>query len=204
MRINHSRTLSERLLSTPIRHGLTVRKICSKAAKGWLRSHGFPPAMCSTSHRNQGKLAMCDVHLTVLKPAWASRQSGPGDEVEKPSAWTSVFSVFSSSTIQGITTWMAKSFHALLLRGYTKAIITRMRQAFTCGRVRAPGRLRLQVLQNSESRMFILRVTNLSARDHHWLSSRFEKCPARSNIKSGREGLNTMSHAPEQIGHAKI
>ena len=59
-----------------------------------------------------------------------------------------------------------------------------MCQASTCGRVLA--RARVQVLQNSASRMVVLRFTTLSARDCHWRNPRKINYREHSNIKSAR------------------
>ena len=56
-----------------------------------------------------------------------------------------------------------------------------MCQASTCGRVRA--RARVQVLQNSGSRMVVLRFTTLSARDRHWRNPRKKKLRAQQYKK---------------------
>ena len=57
-----------------------------------------------------------------------------------------------------------------------------MRQAHTCGRV---GPLAwLQVLQNSGSWMFRLRVKTLSARDRRWQNPRKQNYREHSNIKA--------------------
>ena len=92
--------------------------------------------------------------------------------------WATVFQVF--STIQGNT--VAKSILSLLLRSYTNAIITRMRQAHTCGWVRAPGPT--PSAPTSGSRMFIFRVKTLSTRDRHWRNPRKNKYRERSNINA--------------------
>ena len=57
-----------------------------------------------------------------------------------------------------------------------------MRQASTCGRV--PTWARLQVPQNSGSRMFIIRVKPLSVRDRNWRIREKESCREGSNIKA--------------------
>ena len=81
------------------------------------------------------------------------------------------------STIQGKK--RAKHLLSLLLRGSTIARITLMRQARTpaSGRLGVLPRARLQVLQNSRSRMFMLRVTSksLSVRDRRWWNPRERK-----------------------------
>ena len=57
-----------------------------------------------------------------------------------------------------------------------------MCQASTCGRVLALAQV--QVLQNSGSRMVVLRFTTLSARDGHWQNPRKKNYRESSNIKS--------------------
>ena len=66
-----------------------------------------------------------------------------------------------------------------------------MCQARTCGRVRA--RVRVQVPQNSESQMVVLRFTTLSARDRHWRNPRKKNYRESSNIKSARVSALTGS-----------
>ena len=51
----------------------------------------------------------------------------------------------------------------------------------------------LQVLQNSGSRMFMLRVKTLSVRDRHWRNPRKKNYRERSNIKSARVSARTGS-----------
>ena len=56
-----------------------------------------------------------------------------------------------------------------------------MCQAHTCGRVLA--RARVQVLQNSGSRMVVLRFTIVSARDRHWRNPRKKKlCNTKARV----------------------
>ena len=64
-----------------------------------------------------------------------------------------------------------------------------MCQARICGRVLA----RVQVLQNSGSRIFVLRFTTLSARDWHWRNPRKKNYRERNNIKSARVSALTGS-----------
>ena len=66
-----------------------------------------------------------------------------------------------------------------------------MCQASTSGQVLA--RARVQVLQNSGSRMVVLRFTTLSARDRHWRNPRKKNYRERSNIKSVRVSALTGS-----------
>ena len=88
-----------------------------------------------------------------------------GMRFEKPSSMTFVCQVF--STIQGKT--KAKHCFFILPWGSTIAVITSTRPAH----VAESGPLALlQVLQNSGSLMFMLRVKTLSARDRHWRNSR--------------------------------
>ena len=75
-----------------------------------------------------------------------------------------------------------------------------MCQASTCGRVRA--RARVQVLQNSGSRMVVLRFTTLSARDRHWRNPRKKNYRERSNIKSARVSALTGS-VPRKMAEAR-
>ena len=75
-----------------------------------------------------------------------------------------------------------------------------MCQASTCGRVRA--RALVQVLQNSGSRMVVLRFTTLSARDRHWRNPRKKNYRERSNIKSARVSALTGS-VPRKMAEAQ-
>ena len=91
---------------------------------------------------------------------------------------------------------MAKHLLSLLLRGSTIAIITPMRQASTCGWVWTLARL--QVLQNSGSRIFMLRVKNLSARDRHWRNPRKTKSQRAQQYKSARVSV-LMGSVPRKM-----
>ena len=75
-----------------------------------------------------------------------------------------------------------------------------MCQASTCGRVLA--RARVQVLQNSGSRMVVLRFTTLSARDRHWRNPRKKNYREHSNIKSARVSALTGS-MPRKMADAR-
>ena len=127
------------------------------AAKGWLRS------LASKSGQE------CDVWCALsCIEACLGPPDSPGRvmTLEKPSAWATIFSVF-RRTIQGITTWMAKPFQAaLLLQGHAQAtsyIITAHAPGARAAHVTVAksghrARLRLLMLQNSESWMFMSRV----------------------------------------------
>ena len=62
-----------------------------------------------------------------------------------------------------------------------------MCQARTCGRVLA--RARVQVLQNSGSRMIVFRFTTLSARDRHWRNPRKKNYRERNNTNARDSAL---------------
>ena len=79
--------------------------------------------------------------------------------VENTSVWATCFSIL--SIIHGNT--MTKPSQEFLLRGYAIATITAHAPGLTCGQVLA-SRL-LQVLQNSENWMFILRVSTSIGRE---------------------------------------
>ena len=86
---------------------------------------------------------------------------------EKSLVWATIFSLFPA--IQEKT--MAMPFEALLLWGHAITVITWPVTAHSPGQhiLQCPGfRARFQVLQNSESQMFMLWLITLSVQDSHW------------------------------------
>ena len=107
--------------------------------------------------------------------------------VKKHSSVAFVFQLF--LTIQGKTMaallWLFSDFCSKALQ-----YIIEYNHAHTPGpawpahAAESGPRARLQVLQNSGSRMFMFRVKTLSARDRHWRNPRKKNYRERSNIKS--------------------
>ena len=76
-----------------------------------------------------------------------------------------------------------------------------MCQASICGRVKA--RARVQVLENSASRMVVLRLTTLLARDRHWRKPRRRKLKRAQQHKkraSVHWGAASQCHAQHSLG----
>ena len=155
------------------------------------RRRSSPRAMC---HQNQARVrcAMCTfLYWSLLGPR--DGQSGPRDDGWKPSAWTNgplffqYFRQFKGSQLE----WPSLLIHSVpgtfapsrLYKSYNHCPCARPAHV-TVAESGPRVRLRLHVLQNSESRMFMLRVKTLvSAR---LLLTKLErgKMYTRSNMKA--------------------
>ena len=126
--------------------------------------------------RRLGTNAACQPNFL----AWIAAQSHLGGKGWKPLCVGHCFSVF--WTAQGIS--IAKPSQALLLCGYTVAIITAHAPGRTSGRVQAPGPTPSAPKQRkSDVHVKSQNPVSGSARDRHWRYSRKHNHRECSNIK---------------------